>query len=231
MFQRQFKRFYSKKITIYQYEACPFSHKVKAFLKYQKLDFNKVEVNPMSKAEISFSKDYKKVPIAIIDGEQVNNSFDIIKKLSQEPITSEVEKWNEFVDKRLAVTLLPNLYKSYSQALEAFEYISNVPGWSNFDKLWLKYGGAFFMRALKIKLMKKYGLKLPDPRTTLYELMDEFQKEFESKEYLSGNQITLSDVIVFGVFKTVAHLQTGREIFNHYPKIHHWYQKIEKQIE
>lgn len=230
MLSRQFKRFYSKKITIYQYEACPFSHKVKAFLKYQKMDFEKVEVNPMSKSEISFSKDYKKVPIAMVDGEQVNNSFDIIKKLSTEPITSDVEKWNEFVDKKLAVTLLPNLYASFSQALEAFDYISQVPNWSKLDRLWLKFGGAFFMRALKTKLMKKYGLKLPNPRTSLYELMDSFQTEFETKDYLVGNQMTLSDVIVFGVFKTVSQLQTGRDIFNKYPKIKDWYQKVEKQL-
>ncbi|KAJ6352065.1 hypothetical protein OIU76_001309 [Salix suchowensis] len=51
-----------KDVVLYQYEACPFCNKVKAFLDYYNIPYKVVEVNPISKKEIKWS-DYKKVPI------------------------------------------------------------------------------------------------------------------------------------------------------------------------
>lgn len=44
-----------------------------AFLDYYKIPYKLVEVNPMNKKEIKWS-DYKKVPILVVDGEQMVNS-------------------------------------------------------------------------------------------------------------------------------------------------------------
>jgi len=59
-------------ITLYQYYTCPFCCKVRAFLEYYGLEYNIVEVNPLSKKELKFSKSYRKVPIAIVNGKQVS---------------------------------------------------------------------------------------------------------------------------------------------------------------
>jgi hypothetical protein len=37
-----------------------------------------IEVNPLSKEEIKFSPSYRKVPIAMLDGEQINDSVVIL---------------------------------------------------------------------------------------------------------------------------------------------------------
>ena len=57
-------------ITLYQYQNCPFCGKVRAFLNYYGIKYNMVEVSPLWKSEISFSK-YKKVPLVIADDKQV----------------------------------------------------------------------------------------------------------------------------------------------------------------
>ena len=57
-------------VTLYQYQNCPFCGKVRAFLDYYGFDYTIVEVNPLWKKEISFSK-YKKVPFVIADDKQV----------------------------------------------------------------------------------------------------------------------------------------------------------------
>lgn len=44
-----------------------------AFLDYYKIPHKVVEVNPISKKEIKWS-DYKKVPILMVDGKQMNDS-------------------------------------------------------------------------------------------------------------------------------------------------------------
>ncbi|KAE9588266.1 hypothetical protein Lal_00002755 [Lupinus albus] len=42
-------------VVLYQYEACPFCNKVKAFLDYYDIPYKVVEVNPLSKKEIKWS--------------------------------------------------------------------------------------------------------------------------------------------------------------------------------
>lgn len=46
---------------------------VAAFLDYHDIVYKVVEVNPRGKKEIKWSE-YKKVPILVVDGEQLNDS-------------------------------------------------------------------------------------------------------------------------------------------------------------
>ena len=58
-----------------QYEICPFCNKVKALLDLHKVPYETTEVNPLTKGEIkAWSGGYRKVPIAVLAGEQVNDS-------------------------------------------------------------------------------------------------------------------------------------------------------------
>ena len=73
-----------KRITLYQYEVCPFCCKVKAFLDYNRIPYRVVEVNPLTKGELKWSE-YKKVPVVVLDDiEQVNDSSVIISRLASE---------------------------------------------------------------------------------------------------------------------------------------------------
>ena len=70
------------KIKLYQYHICPFCNKVKALLDYAAQPYEIVEVNPLTKSELKFPhNEYMKVPIAFIDGRQVNESDEIIDAL------------------------------------------------------------------------------------------------------------------------------------------------------
>merc|ERR1711865_1119118 len=70
-------------VTLYQYEICPFCSKAKALLDYHSIPYRTVEVNPVAKKELAFTPDYKKVPIAVIDGEQFNGSMDIVARCAE----------------------------------------------------------------------------------------------------------------------------------------------------
>lgn len=54
------------KITLFQYQTCPFCCKVRAFLDFYGLSYDIVEVNPVFQTEIKWSS-YKKVPILIVE--------------------------------------------------------------------------------------------------------------------------------------------------------------------
>ena len=68
-------------ITIYQYKICPYCSRPKTFLDYLDVPYRAVEVNPLTKSELSFSKDYKKVPIMTLNGDIVSDSANIIESL------------------------------------------------------------------------------------------------------------------------------------------------------
>lgn len=64
------------KITLLQYQTCPFCCKVRAFLDYYGLPYDVVEVNPVMRQQLKFSKGYRKVPIVLITPTPSNSESD-----------------------------------------------------------------------------------------------------------------------------------------------------------
>uniref|UniRef100_A0A0K0DV75 Prostaglandin E synthase 2 n=1 Tax=Strongyloides stercoralis TaxID=6248 RepID=A0A0K0DV75_STRER len=52
------------KPRLYQYQACPFCCKIRAFLDYYGFEYDIIEVNPLSRKELKFAPGQKKVPVA-----------------------------------------------------------------------------------------------------------------------------------------------------------------------
>eukprot|EP00953_Heterococcus_sp_UTEX-ZZ885_P037510 19269-Heterococcus_DN1.PRE.3 len=71
-------------IMVYQYKICPFCNKLKAVMDYLGVPYQTTEVNPLTKKEIKFSKDYKKVPIVRLDGQFLQDSPAIVTALLQQ---------------------------------------------------------------------------------------------------------------------------------------------------
>ena len=63
-------------ITLYQYQICPFCNIVKSCLNYNNQPYKAIEVNPLTRAEIKWSKNYNKVPIVTIIGDTRSSSDD-----------------------------------------------------------------------------------------------------------------------------------------------------------
>ncbi|CAF0938587.1 unnamed protein product [Adineta ricciae] len=70
------------KLTLYQYVTCPFCCKVRAFLNYNRIPYDIVEVNSVMRSETKWSL-YKKVPILVVENEeiQLNDSSMIISAI------------------------------------------------------------------------------------------------------------------------------------------------------
>lgn len=66
------------KVTLYQFESCPFCRKARAVLDLCNVPYEVVEVNPLTKSETkSFAADYKKVPIVVVEDPKTNQSYQI----------------------------------------------------------------------------------------------------------------------------------------------------------
>ncbi|VDM37533.1 unnamed protein product [Toxocara canis] len=65
-------------LRLYQYQTCPFCCKVRTFLDYYGFQYELVEVNPITKTQLRFSPNYKKVPILVAGGDIVLTESSLI---------------------------------------------------------------------------------------------------------------------------------------------------------
>lgn len=222
-----------KDVVLYQYEACPFCNKVKAFLDYYNIPYKVVEVNPINKKEIKWS-DYKKVPILKIDGEQMVDSSDIVDKLFQRihPDNSvtdsdEERQWRGWVDNHLVHVLSPNIYRSVSEALESFDYITTHGNFSFTERLVAKYAGATAMYFVSKKLKKRHNIT--DERAALYGAAETWVDALKGRQYLGGLKPNLADLAVFGVLRPIRYLKSGKDMVEH-TRIGEWYSRMENAV-
>ncbi|OIT38829.1 PREDICTED: prostaglandin E synthase 2 [Nicotiana attenuata] len=222
-----------KDIVLYQYEACPFCNKVKAFLDYYDIPYKIIEVNPISKKEIKWS-DYQKVPIVIVDGETLLDSSEIIDKLFEKvrsvDSTSDADeesKWRKWVDNHLVHVLAPNIYRTTSEALESFEYITSHGNFGFTERFTVKYGGAASMYFVSKRLKKKYNIT--DERAALYEAAETWVDALKGRDFLGGSKPNLADLAVYGVLRPIRYLKSGRDMVEN-TRIGDWYSRMESAV-
>ncbi|OIW16055.1 hypothetical protein TanjilG_04590 [Lupinus angustifolius] len=220
-------------VVLYQYEACPFCNKVKAYLDYYDIPYKVVEVNPLSKKEIKWSE-YQKVPILVVDGDQLNDSSAIIDKLGQKIMpkkkaneNDEETKWRQWVDNHLVHVLSPNIYRNATEALESFDYITSNGNFSYTEKFSVKYAGAAAMYFVSKKLKKKYNIT--DERASLYEAAETWVDALNGREFLGGSKPNLADLSVFGVLRPIRYLRAGKDMVEH-TRIGDWFTRMESVV-
>ena len=124
---------------------------MESYLDFMQIPYKVVEVNPLSKKEILGLEEENKsgekkavttVPVTLIGGEIVSDStriidhvqrllhideLDIMTMRRMSEFDSEVSNvWCTWSEKRLAVTLYPNITRSLRDAWDAFGYVSGV---------------------------------------------------------------------------------------------------------
>ncbi|KAA8542828.1 hypothetical protein F0562_023980 [Nyssa sinensis] len=221
---------------VYVAGATSFFGEVKAFLDYYKIPYKVVEVNPISKKEIKWS-DYKKVPILVVDGEELVDSSAIIDKLGSRILPgksidsvsddNEEKKWRQWVDNHLVHILSPNIYRNTSEALESFDYITSNGNFSFTEKITVKYAGAAAMYFVSKNLKKKYNIT--DERASLYEAAETWVDALDGREFLGGSKPNLADLAVFGVLRPIRYLRSGRDMVEH-TRIGEWYARMESAV-
>uniref|UniRef100_A0A7S1T8I6 Prostaglandin E synthase 2 n=1 Tax=Compsopogon caeruleus TaxID=31354 RepID=A0A7S1T8I6_9RHOD len=217
-------------ITLYAYEPCPFCNKVRAFLDFHRVQYRWVEVNPLSKKELSFSE-YKKVPVAVINGEQVNNSADIILRVDgmlHEKNTTfsseEEEKWFRWVDTWLVKLTPPNIYRTASESLQTFDYLTEVSNFSPWQKQSVRLVGATSMYFIGKRMKKKYGIE--DERQALYSAVDNWIDALGQKDFLGGDTPNKADLAVFGVLRSLRNFDTYADMMAN-THVAGWYRRME----
>lgn len=244
-------------IRLYQYHICPFCNITKSVLSYAKLDYEKVEVNPLTKQELKpWSGDYKKVPIAVIDEEQVNGSEQIIDALIQTEHVQQYlqsrwndessdkddvmtmqqfqnsensQKWMRFAVDDLAALLYPNICGTLGDSYDAFSYVKNVDSFTGGQKLSIQMLGSLAMYFAASRVKSKRNVT--DEKKALKEALDQFEHEGldDGKlSFCSGvSTPDLGDLAVFGVLYSVNGLQAHTDSIQlRGGPVKEWYDKM-----
>ena len=232
-------------ITLYQYKICPFCNKVKAYLDYCGISYNTVEVNPITKSQIKTIKnengtEFKKVPVAIINGTAINESDDIIKHINNNiknnstrtiKFTKDTDQWMEWSEKKLAVMLYPNITRNFNESWEAFEYCGDVHEWDTMSRMSNRYLGPVAMYFANGKIKKKYNIV--DERAELLDVVDTWLSALANTEgnFLHGKQVSMPDIVVYGVLKAIAGLPAFKFVMQERPVLAEWYNHVNKEVQ
>lgn len=237
---------------LYQYETCPFCNKVRAYLDFEGIRYRTVEVNPLTKAEKKAAGGLvaacKEVPVLTINGQVLTDSTPIIRNLNsiqnlyrsaafKHEISESERNALEFVDRRIVILTAPNLYRTWSESVDSFDYISRNSQLSShssgFNQALTKYAGAAVMFALsETKLKKKYGIV--DPRAEMYKAIGEFVQGFpQGQAFRGGAQPNLADITAYGVMRALQGYETGRDVMtpaNTSARFVEWYKEMDRRV-
>lgn len=224
---------------LYEFSICPFCLKVKNMLLYKGVRHEDIEVNPISKKELKFSKDYKKVPIYVdAQGRQINDSTEIMHYIDElypdkpvfetEPAKQSSEaQWLKWSDEKLVRGLTPLIYENFSSSLEAFKYISKSSKFSKWQKGLIRYFGAVAMWRVGKKRAKEQGIE--NPRKNLLNLLEQWSQGLGKKPYMGEVKPNGADFAVFGILKSLDNLP-GHDCIKQVPNTYAWFRRMENLI-
>ena len=219
-------------LALFSYQICPFCHKAKAVLRARGLPFQTVEVNPLTKAQIGWSKAWRKVPIAVFaDGEVVHDSSAIVDAiLARAPpdddgaraafASADARRWSAWATDELALYMYPNMTRTFAESRAALAYASSARGFSGLDAFLVQTVGALGMSFAHSKIKQKYGID--DERAALWARVDAWTAALDEGAAARaggggpfrarGAAPDLGDVAVYGVLQAAAGLELYDEI-------------------
>ncbi|KAL3936711.1 MAG: hypothetical protein SGBAC_008030 [Bacillariaceae sp.] len=226
----------TKENTLYQYAICPFCNIVKATLDYSQTPYNAIEVNPLNKKELKWSEDYKKVPIASIQGDVIYGSAEIVEDLLTKhndkelwPPSEETEKWIKYAMDELAPLLYPNLCNTLLNSYKAFGYVHGVDTFSTGEKYMIQSVGSIAMYFAASKIKKKRGIDDVEEALsgTLAGLDATLKRGSPFLNSASTTEPDLGDLFVFGVLRGLEGLPVHDKVLTEFESISRWYQSMD----
>lgn len=227
-------------LTLYQFELCPFCHKVKAGLEVKGIDFEKVEVNPMTKKELPELPEGtpQKVPVVQADGQVVQDSTTILgwldghfpdrgpALLPDDPdARAQTEKVEAWVDDELAMALPTVIYGTWGEALKAAQVTARTSNFGLLSNVGVRAGGPLIMHQVAKRILKKRGRS--DGHAWVAEALDTFEGWLEGQPFVAGEQVSLGDVAMHGALTCVQDFPIFGEIMSR-PVTSAWYERVAK---
>jgi microsomal prostaglandin-E synthase 2 len=226
-----------KPITLYQFELCPYCHKVRAGLELKGLTFRKVEVNPMSKRELPTLPEGapRKVPVLDVGGELLWDSTVILGYLDEhfprEPrffpadptLRTRAEEVESWVDDALTFALPTVIYGTWGEALKAAQVTARTSNFGLLQNLMVRAGGSLVMHEVSKRILKKRGES--DGRAWLSRELDELEGWLGAQPFVCGDNLTLADVATHGALTSIQEFPAFAAMMTR-PRLSAWYRRV-----
>lgn len=227
----------SPDIVLYQYDVCPFCNKVRAYLDFHNIPYRLVEVDPLRKTELArFDASYRKVPIAIVNGTQINGSTAVIDHVSdlvysKVAAPSELEqRWTKWLDDTFVHLIAPNIYRTAGESLQTFDYIVENGKFSAWQRGTIRYAGATAMYLIGRKLKNKYGIE--DERQAIDNALKEWTDAVAEQGgfFLAGEKPGVADLSVYGVLKAIETFDTFQHVREENARLAEWFDRTKEAV-
>ena len=156
---------------------------------------------------------------------------DVTKK---KPELAVERKWRKWVDDVLVHDLSPNVYRTFTEALQAFKWFDQVGEWEKhfniFERYLVIYVGAVAMYFIGKRLKKRHRLK-DDVRQSLYDDCEIWMAELKRKKtpFLGGHQPNLADLAVFGCLSAIEGCETFQDLEQN-SSIVKWFYRMKEAV-
>ena len=230
-------------VILYRYLTCPFCGKLKAFLDYQNIPYELVEVDPLFKSQMK-GMGYSKVPFLQINTEnpeeklKMGDSYEIVTSFSEKakmPHSEETTKWRNWVSDELVRYMTLNLSRTMWECWDSAAYIDTADNIPTMNKFLSKAFGAPIMYLIVNYVvtrpkLKKFGYSgVGDEREALYGQLDNWISTGVSASQFHGGKIpSVADVEVYGVINALRGYPLYSEILEN-TTAREWIGRMDKQ--
>lgn len=223
-------------VTLYQFELCPFCHKVRAALEAKGIAYRTVEVNPMTKKELPElpSNERRKVPVLEADGEFIADSTEILRFIEssdgsltpdEESARTKSEMVENWVDDDLAQILPAVIYGNWRDAARAARVVARSSNFGLIQNAVVRGGGSIIMNRVAKKILARRGGG--DPKAMLAAEMDKFEEWLGEQPFICGTEACVGDVATHGCLTCIRDFPAFDHIMKR-PRIASWFQRVQE---
>jgi microsomal prostaglandin-E synthase 2 len=224
-------------VILYQFELCPYCHKVKAALEAKGIPFTKVEVNPMNKKELPPLPEGapRKVPVIQMGGQTIFDSTKIIAHLesiadlgmSLTPKDSDLKTKSELIERwvndDLSYVLPTVIYGTWSEAITAAQVVAKTSNFGFIQNAVVRAGGSIIMHQVAKRIVKKRGGGTPAVMLAIE--IDKFEAWLGDQTFLCGEALSVADVASHGCLTCIEAFPAFTTIMER-PRVSAWYKRV-----
>lgn len=155
-------------------------------------------------------------------------------KQSKEELDEE-RMWRSWADNHLVHLISPNVYRTYSEAQETFEWFSEAGQWKKHFPSWeermMVHVGTFAMYLIAKRLTKRHDLG-DGVREHIYDACDKWMMAIKKKntKFFGGKTPNLADLSVYGVLCSMEGCTAFKDCIEN-TMIGEWFYSVKEVVE
>jgi microsomal prostaglandin-E synthase 2 len=227
-------------ITLYQFQLCPFCHKVRAALELKGLSYRSVEVAPGNKKELPAelpAEAPRKVPVMRVGEQLLWDSTEILRSIDRLAegalLLSELEggqhsdealQFEDWVDDELMPALPTVIYDTWGNAMRAAQITARESNFGAWDAFKVRVGGSLIMKLIVKRILKRKGRS--DGHSWLAECLSFAEAQLGDQDFVTGPRPTIADAALHGAFKCVEEFPVFEQIKAR-PSLYQWFERVQ----